>query len=68
MPSKLFRQILIATDGSKYTKTAVDYAIDLAGSTVAKLYIIYVIDTAAYGSIPPVSPDGIRIFSFETGG
>ncbi len=56
MASKLFRQILIATDGSGYTKRAVDYGIDLAGNTGAKLYAIYVIDTGAYGSIPLSQP------------
>ncbi len=52
MASKLFRKILIATDGSEYTKRAVDHGIDLAKSTEAKLYAIYVIDTAAFASIP----------------
>ncbi len=56
MPSKLFKQILIATDGSEYTKTAIDYGIDLAINTGAKLYAIYVIDTGAYGSIPESQP------------
>lgn len=52
MASKLYRKILIATDGSDYTKSAIDYGIDLAKNTGAKLYAIYVIDTAAFASIP----------------
>ena len=52
MASKLVRKILIATDGSEYTKNAVDYGIDLAKNTGAKLYAIYVVDTAAFASIP----------------
>lgn len=56
MPSKLFTKILIATDGSEYTKKAVDYAIDLAINTVAKLQAIYVVDTGAYKSIPLSAP------------
>lgn len=52
MVSKLFRKVLIATDGSEYTKKAVDYGIELANNTGAKLHTIYVIDTRAYGSIP----------------
>lgn len=52
MTSKLYKKILIATDGSEYTKNAVDYGIDLAKCTGAKLYAIYVIDTAAFASIP----------------
>ncbi len=52
MASKLVKRILIATDGSEYTKNAVEYGIDLAKNTEAKLYAIYVIDTAAFASIP----------------
>ena len=52
MASKLIRKILIATDGSEYTKNAVDYGIDLAKNTGAELYAIYVVDTAAFASIP----------------
>ncbi len=52
MASKLVKRILIATDGSEYTKNAVEYGIDLAENTEAKLYAIYVIDTAAFASIP----------------
>ncbi len=52
MPSRLYKKILIATDGSEYTKNSVDYGIDLAKNTGAKLHAIYVIDTAAFASIP----------------
>ncbi|VVB85613.1 Universal stress protein [uncultured archaeon] len=52
MASKLVKKILIATDGSEYTKNAVDYGIDMAKNTGAKLYAIYVVDTAAFASIP----------------
>lgn len=52
MASKLYKKILIATDGSEFTKNAVDYGIDLAKNTGAKLYAIYVVDTAAFASIP----------------
>jgi len=52
MASKLVEKILIATDGSEYTKNAVDYGVDLAKSTGAKLLAIYVVDTAAFASIP----------------
>jgi nucleotide-binding universal stress UspA family protein len=56
MVSKLYRRILIATDGSEYTKKAVDYGIELANDTGAKLHAIYVIDTRAYDSIPLSAP------------
>lgn len=52
MASKLYKKILIATDGSEYTKNAVDYGIDLAKNTEAKLHAVYVVDTAAFASIP----------------
>jgi len=52
MSSKIYKKILIATDGSEYTKNAVDYGIDLAKNTDAKLLTIYVVDTAAFASIP----------------
>lgn len=52
MASKLYKKILIATDGSEYTKNSIDYGIDLAKNTQAKLHVIYVIDTAAFASIP----------------
>jgi nucleotide-binding universal stress UspA family protein len=56
MTSKLFRKILIATDGSEYTKKAVDHGIELANNTGAKLNAIYVVDTRAYSSIPLSAP------------
>ncbi|MCE8424742.1 MAG: universal stress protein [Candidatus Methanoperedens sp.] len=52
MASKLYKKILIATDGSEHTKSAVDHGIDLAINTGAKLSAIYVVDTAAFASIP----------------
>lgn len=54
--SKLYKKILIATDGSEYTKRAVEYGIEAAKSTGAKLYTIYVIDTRAYDSLPESAP------------
>jgi nucleotide-binding universal stress UspA family protein len=52
MSSKMYEKILIATDGSEYTKNAVEHGIYLAKSLEAKLYVIYVVDTAAFASIP----------------
>ncbi|HJH32772.1 MAG TPA: universal stress protein [Methanosarcinaceae archaeon] len=52
MSSKLYRKILIATDGSEPNKKAVLYGIELARLSDAKLYIVYVVDTAAFASIP----------------
>ena len=52
MASKLYKKILIATDGSEYTKNSIDYGLELAKNTEAKVHVIYVIDTAAFASIP----------------
>jgi nucleotide-binding universal stress UspA family protein len=52
MSSKLYEKILIATDGSEYSKNSIDYGLELAKNTGAKVYVIYVIDTAAFASIP----------------
>lgn len=52
MASNVYKKILIATDGSEYTKKAVDYGVDLSKHTGAKLHAIYVVDTAAFASIP----------------
>ncbi|MCX9084252.1 MAG: universal stress protein [Candidatus Methanoperedens sp.] len=52
MSSKIYKKILIATDGSEHTRNAVDHGIDLAKNTGAKIYTTYVVDTAAFASIP----------------
>ncbi len=52
MSSKLYEKILIATDGSEYTKNAIDYGIEIAKNAGAELHAIYVVDTAAFASIP----------------
>jgi nucleotide-binding universal stress UspA family protein len=52
MESKLYRKILIATDGSKNARRAVDTGIELARLIGAKIQAVYVIDTFAYSSVP----------------
>ena len=52
MASNLYKKILIATDGSEHTKRAVDYGVDLSKNTGAKIHAVYVVDTAAFASIP----------------
>ena len=49
---KVLRKILIATDGSKAAKKAVDFGVQIAGLSGAKVYAVYVIDTTPYYSIP----------------
>ncbi|MCK5661384.1 MAG: universal stress protein [Methanosarcinales archaeon] len=48
----LIKDIMIATDGSKNINKAVDYALDIAKLANAKVHILYVVDTAAFASIP----------------
>ncbi|TQD26649.1 universal stress protein [Methanolobus vulcani] len=52
MTSTLYKNIFIATDGSKQNEKAVIHGIELAKMSGAKLYAGYVVDTAAFTSIP----------------
>jgi nucleotide-binding universal stress UspA family protein len=45
--SELFKKILIATDGSKYTQSAIQKGLEIARANNAKVYALYVIDTRA---------------------
>jgi len=49
---QVLRKILIATDGSENAEKAADFGIQIAGLSGAKVYAVYVIDTAPYYSIP----------------
>jgi len=52
MESEFYRKILIATDGSEPNKKSISYGIELARLSGAKVYAVYVVDTAAFASIP----------------
>ncbi len=52
MSSELYKKILITTDGSEPNKKAVSYGIELAKLSGAKVNVVYVVDTAAFASIP----------------
>lgn len=52
MSSELYRRILIATDGSEPNKKAVSYGVELARLSGAKVNVAYVVDTAAFASVP----------------
>ena len=52
MTSALYKNIFIATDGSKQNEKAIQHSIELARLSGAKLYAGYVVDTAAFASIP----------------
>ncbi|MBO7409947.1 MAG: universal stress protein [Candidatus Methanomethylophilaceae archaeon] len=47
-----FRNILVPTDGSEYTKTAIDRAVELAKAVGGSITAIYVIDHTVFGNIP----------------
>jgi nucleotide-binding universal stress UspA family protein len=52
LKSRPQRQILIATDGSKTSKEAADFGIEMCGCGGVRIYAVYVIDTTPYRSIP----------------
>jgi nucleotide-binding universal stress UspA family protein len=47
-----FKKILVPTDGSEFTKRAVDVAIELASLSGGKVTAIYVLDRTVYASSP----------------
>jgi nucleotide-binding universal stress UspA family protein len=52
MKSDLYKKIFIATDGSEQNKKSIQHALEVAKMCGAKLYAGYVVDTAAFASIP----------------
>lgn len=47
-----FKKILVATDSSQHTKSAIKEGMAIAKLAGAKLYVVYVVDTAAFASMP----------------
>ncbi|WP_129112782.1 universal stress protein [Halegenticoccus tardaugens] len=47
----MYERILIPTDGSDAAESAVERAVDLAAEYGATLHALYVVDTAAYGTV-----------------
>jgi len=47
-----FKNILVPTDGSEFTKPAIDRAIELAKAVGGSITAIYVIDHTVFGNIP----------------
>jgi nucleotide-binding universal stress UspA family protein len=50
--AELFQKILIATDGSKRTQSAVEKGLEIAKLHHSKVYAVYVVDTVTFTSIP----------------
>jgi len=50
--AELFKKILIATDGSKRTQNAVEMGLKIAKEQHSKVYVVYVVDTVTFTSIP----------------
>ncbi len=47
-----FKNILVPTDGSEFTKPAIDRAVELAKAVGGSITAIYVIDHTVFGNIP----------------
>jgi nucleotide-binding universal stress UspA family protein len=47
-----FKKIFVATDGSEQNRRAIEYGIELAKIAGGKIFVGYVVDTAAFASIP----------------
>jgi nucleotide-binding universal stress UspA family protein len=52
MGSEIYKKILITTDGSEKNRKAINYGIELARLSDAKVHVAYVVDTASFESIP----------------
>lgn len=57
MNSSIFRNIMVATDGSELVKKAVDTAIEISKLGEKKLYAVHVIPMGDYYSSMPLSID-----------
>ena len=47
----MYEEILVPTDGSPASETAIDHAIDIAGRYEARLHALYVVDSGAYSAL-----------------
>lgn len=52
MTSELYRNIVIATDGSENTQKAISYGIEIAKLSGATVHALYVVDTSSFSTIP----------------
>jgi len=52
MTSELYRNIVIATDGSENSQRAISYGIEIAKLSGATVHALYVVDTSSFSSIP----------------
>jgi len=60
-----FKNILVPTDGSEYTKHAVDTAIELATLSGGKVTALYVLDKSVYAN-SPMDPAVTLVNVYET--
>jgi nucleotide-binding universal stress UspA family protein len=66
--SDLFKKILIATDGSKYSQGATSKALEIARFHGAKVFALYVIDTRALSTASGMpAPDNMYLILEEEG-
>jgi nucleotide-binding universal stress UspA family protein len=52
LESKIYKNILIATDGSDYSAKAVKHGVEIARMSGSKVFGLFVVDTGAFASIP----------------
>jgi nucleotide-binding universal stress UspA family protein len=65
MNSSIFRNIMVATDGSEMVKRAVDTTIELAKAGQTKLYAVHVIPYGEFYASMPLSIDAEWIKTME---
>ena len=51
----MYENVLVPTDGSDHADRGVDYGMDLAASTDARLHFLFVVDESVYGTTPALS-------------
>ena len=66
--SELFKKILIATDGSKYTKGAIREGLAIARLNRSRVFAVYVIDTRALTTVDGMpTPENMYVLLEQEG-
>lgn len=56
----MYNDILLPTDGSEGTNSAVDHALDLAAEMGATLHVLHVVDTSVAAGVPEADAASLR--------
>lgn len=62
---RLYRNILVPSDGSEGARRGLRYGLDLAGKYHATVHVLQVIDEATYGETPALSSDELVLEKHE---